>query len=361
MFLRCIKTLIAAVSLQLCPGFVNPAEAQPPPAYGSITGRILDSTTSLPVEGAIAFITLTGIGASPGADGRFTLSRVPSGEHVLIVSRVGYHRAVIRVQVEGGGTLNLDVRLAAHPVIAGEAEVIADAPGLPSPPPLYFPDGGEKSWCAYGSETEVPVGILYTEKLLLIYHLDTVREDDGSFIRFWMLVYNGSDDTVEFDAQDNVSLDVTIGSRRYTEVKPVRSSGREADLAESASPRRNIRVERTLYVMAAQSQIFLEAAKRFDRLGGGAWIARFSPEPPDHAHGIHPRHLREVYDRCVHTGRLDRYRIAPDAGVDGTIRYPMPGFAPGPAGRSRDSGDRARFEFTVMTPTSEERIVFSMH
>jgi len=347
-------------------------QAQTPTGVGAIVGTVIDSSTSLPVEGAIAYVAMSGIGTSTDTAGRFFLPLVPGGVREIVVSRVGYRRVVLNTTVTSGDTTRLAITLAGVPVPVPGGEVTAESPGTIPSAPLFFPDGGDRAWCAYGSETEVPVGILYTEKLLFFYHLDTVRSDEEEYVRLWLLVYNGSEDTLEFDAPVQIRLDVSRGGRSYRDVKPdwtapstsvtpaasATPSPPEPALDDIAPPR-NLPVERTLYVLASQSQLFIDEADRFDRMGGGPFLGWLNPK--DHPHGVSPRHLRDVYDRCLHDGRLKRYRFAPGTGVDGRVVYPMPGF-----GSLEENGTAhgllsLRFDVHISTPTSEERIVFSMH
>ncbi|MEK9508919.1 TonB-dependent receptor [Gemmatimonadota bacterium Y43] len=47
------------------------------------------------------------------ADGRFHLERVPAGDHVILFERIGYRTHAMTVSIEPGGTVQLDVVLAA--------------------------------------------------------------------------------------------------------------------------------------------------------------------------------------------------------------------------------------------------------
>jgi hypothetical protein len=362
---RYCQVIACAIAFGVCTVSTGLAQATRPAAV--ITGLVVDSSTAGPVVGAIAFIARNGIGSSTGADGRFVLPRVPPGEYDLVVSRVGYRRVVLRIAPGGSDTIALIVRLVPAPLEVGGVEVTAEAGNAPDGAPIFLPDGGKNSWCAYASETEVPVGILFTETALYFYHLDTAVIGSERYIRFWLLIFNGSEEPISFDADRDIRLDLDFEGRRYRSVKPDRELASAA--RNGKNPRllsANLPVERTLNVMASQSQFFIDDAFRFDLVASSTggypptpWLGWLNP--PEQPAGVNPRHLMDVYDKCEHDGVLRRYTIAQGSGVDGTVWYPMPGFDRTGPGRVPGAGLPSMCEFTLTTPTGEERIVFSMH
>ena len=63
---------------------------QAAPPVGSITGRVIDSTTGRAVPDVAIVVTGTEIGATSRDDGRYTLDQVPVGTHTLQARRLGY-------------------------------------------------------------------------------------------------------------------------------------------------------------------------------------------------------------------------------------------------------------------------------
>jgi TonB-linked SusC/RagA family outer membrane protein len=63
---------------------------QPAPPSGSITGRVIDSTTGIAVPDVAIVIIGTGLGATSRDDGRYTLDPVPTGTYTLQARRLGY-------------------------------------------------------------------------------------------------------------------------------------------------------------------------------------------------------------------------------------------------------------------------------
>jgi len=96
----------------------TPAAAQDPAAAtGIIAGTVTDSATGAAISGAQASIVGTTLGAVTGADGRFTITRVPAGTHRLQIRRLGFQmREVAGVVVAAGARVPVDVRLRAAPL-----------------------------------------------------------------------------------------------------------------------------------------------------------------------------------------------------------------------------------------------------
>jgi outer membrane receptor protein involved in Fe transport len=76
-----------------------------------IRGVVTDSTTRMPVGDVAVAVRGTTRGALTDANGRYTISGVPVGDHVLTVQRLGYARQVIRVSTGGASELVVDIAL----------------------------------------------------------------------------------------------------------------------------------------------------------------------------------------------------------------------------------------------------------
>jgi len=66
---------------------------------GTIIGEITDAETGEPLPGANIMVARTLLGASTDAGGRFKITRVPPGRHILNVSFIGYASGQMRVEV----------------------------------------------------------------------------------------------------------------------------------------------------------------------------------------------------------------------------------------------------------------------
>jgi len=79
---------------------------------GTITGRVIDQATQLPVQGAQVVIVGTQRGAQTDQEGRYSISGVPTGSHEVRVRRVGYSSTIQSVNVSDGGTATAEFSLA---------------------------------------------------------------------------------------------------------------------------------------------------------------------------------------------------------------------------------------------------------
>lgn len=118
------RTLLVALvgALLAVPGNVLAQET------GTVTGTVVDSTTSEPLPGVNTIIEGENIGAATDQDGQFEISNVPAGEQVLVVSFVGYQTKRRPIEVQANSTINLRIRLASQAV--GLEDVIVTALGV---------------------------------------------------------------------------------------------------------------------------------------------------------------------------------------------------------------------------------------
>ncbi len=82
-----------------------------------VVGRLVDASTGVPVEGALVAIPAVGASTLSDADGAFRLAGVLDGAHTFEVRHIAYGTRTGEVQVRGGGTLSLELRL--EPVVLG--------------------------------------------------------------------------------------------------------------------------------------------------------------------------------------------------------------------------------------------------
>ncbi|HEX2205083.1 MAG TPA: TonB-dependent receptor [Longimicrobium sp.] len=91
---------------------------------GTVTGTVVDARTSRPLAEASVAVPGGGRGTVTGADGRFTLTQVPTGTRTVRASRPGYATAEQSVAVTAGGTANVTLRLSPQDVRLDEIVAI---------------------------------------------------------------------------------------------------------------------------------------------------------------------------------------------------------------------------------------------
>jgi hypothetical protein len=109
-----VAVLLAASPLpaqsQLRPG----AGTLPPPAApiarGTIDGVVSD-TGLVPIQAAFVSILGTNVRVGTGPNGRFRITRIPAGQYLLIVKRVGYRPTSGVIDVTASDTLRLSYSL----------------------------------------------------------------------------------------------------------------------------------------------------------------------------------------------------------------------------------------------------------
>jgi len=101
----------------------NPAQGQ----RGVISGRVVDSTSQLPMQSVTVTIEGTQRGAVTGVDGAFRLADLPAGSARLRVTRIGYSPQVKDVAVQAGQTAT--VRFVLQSVAANLGAVVVTGYG----------------------------------------------------------------------------------------------------------------------------------------------------------------------------------------------------------------------------------------
>lgn len=90
---------------------------------GAVVGRVTDAQTLEPLSGVQVAIAELGTGTLTSPTGRFTLSGVPAGPHIVSIQRIGYQTVEEEVVVTAGGTATVNVALR-HEALQLEAVVV---------------------------------------------------------------------------------------------------------------------------------------------------------------------------------------------------------------------------------------------
>ena len=113
---------LAAAILIAAPGLV----AQ---QGGTITGRVLDAQTGLPIGAVQVFIQNLDLGGLSQQSGRYLLQNIPTGTHELSAARIGYRTVVQQVTVGGGQVVEQNFTLTEEALALDEIIVTGTAGG----------------------------------------------------------------------------------------------------------------------------------------------------------------------------------------------------------------------------------------
>jgi hypothetical protein len=116
--IRVLGTLVAAVLIST-PGIAAQT--------GSVTGRVTDAQTGLPVARVQVFIFDQELGGLSQQNGRYLLQNVPAGTHTLTVDRIGFRLMQVQIVVAGNQTVEQNFAIS------------YEAPAQPYPTPANTP------------------------------------------------------------------------------------------------------------------------------------------------------------------------------------------------------------------------------
>ncbi len=120
--MKVIRGLMAAA---VCGLFMaNPLQAQ---GRGTVSGRVVDSTSQLPMQSVTVTVEGTQRGAITRVDGTFTLADLPAGTVRLRVTRIGYTPQIKEVSFTGGQVAT--VRFSMQAVAANLGAVVVTGYG----------------------------------------------------------------------------------------------------------------------------------------------------------------------------------------------------------------------------------------
>src|SRR5690606_9295223 len=120
-----------AFTLLLLSGFASSyaQDATQQSGHGQIEGVLTDATTGETLIGANVTIRGTSIGAASNIDGQYVIRRVPSGQHVLEISYIGYETEERTVTVRSGETVEIDMELEQETLEGEEVLISAQRAG----------------------------------------------------------------------------------------------------------------------------------------------------------------------------------------------------------------------------------------
>jgi hypothetical protein len=102
---RAFTCELSALLLAVAAGFSQTTDRS------TISGTVIDDSTSAVLENVNVFLAHTTLGSSTDRNGHFEIRRVPLGSYEIVASRIGYETRSIRVTLTESGRKGLEIRL----------------------------------------------------------------------------------------------------------------------------------------------------------------------------------------------------------------------------------------------------------
>lgn len=102
------------------------------PAYGTLAGKIVDAQTGDPLPGATILLADASGGTSSNRGGYFSINRVMSGSHQIIISYMGYESAFKTVDIKPDQHVSERIALTPKQIDVSPLVVEAHRPRMPS-------------------------------------------------------------------------------------------------------------------------------------------------------------------------------------------------------------------------------------
>lgn len=102
------------------------------PSFGNLSGLVVDGKTGEPLPGATVLLADASGGTSTNHNGHFSMNRLISGTHHIIISYMGYESAYKTIQVQPGRSMQEKIDLTPKPVHIEPLVVQAHRSRLPS-------------------------------------------------------------------------------------------------------------------------------------------------------------------------------------------------------------------------------------
>lgn len=96
---------------------------------GNVAGKVTDASDGSPLWGTNIILLGTSNGASTDKDGKYRLSNIPQGEATVVFRYIGYANDTVRVNIIGGKTTEINVKLSSLAIQGKEVVVTAQMQG----------------------------------------------------------------------------------------------------------------------------------------------------------------------------------------------------------------------------------------
>jgi len=314
-----------------------------------VTGKISDVETGNPLENVIVFLTQTPFGSSSDKDGKFRIANIPPGNYEMVISRTGYERQIISLQITATDSLYFEIKLQPFPVQIKGIEILADRPKVVQKKyqPLFFPRESHNTFCMYGVGSSIPIGICFTDSAFYMYSIEPAIIDSEKYIKLWQLYKNLSQTKYDFDPMKCLKLHVYGKNNSYKDILPVNQS-KIMDKIENQNAKRKI-----YEIMGEPLQkITTQQIKILSH-----FIADWGVDVPLRG-GVSPKVLNDIFQNSVNQGILKRNIIYPDNSVNGYVYFPFPGLNWKATETWIYEAAKYEYELEIITPNGSRKIAF---
>ena len=327
-----------------------------------ISGRVLDQETEKPLDNVIVYLSNTFWGTSTDTLGKFEISNIDSGDYDLIISRVGYARQLRHIQLKENDSLFYEIRLVAQPIQASEVEILGERTETTKPILNLFPLAKDNSYCVYGVENSVPIGILFTDSAIYMYSLEPSMVDSEKYVRLWLLYLNLSKDPYYFNPYERTKLHFISKKSYYRDIS--------ADLPSEIQTRLNNEDAIDTAERVIKQQIQRMAIHHRIALKHELHFLQGMLTPEQYYHYVATDIIRgplsgiawdDLLSRSVNDGILRPHIVYPKNSVHGFLFFPYPGLEWQASQNKFYEAFENQYELEIKTPTETKTIVFTAH
>ncbi len=335
---------------------------------GCITGNVIDVESNQPLENVIVFLSNTPFGSSTGKDGTFRIANIPAATYELVVSRIGYDRQTLALQIAKGESLYYEIKLRPRPLRSKEVEILGERPEVPKPHikyrELFFPLNAPDTYCIYGNGSTIPIGVFFADSGLYMYAIDTAIIDSEKYIRLWLLYKNLSQTPYDLNPMKCTRLEMIAMNGNKRSYKNIRAAppGKIVTAVQSDEALDLIvsTIGGQLEALATnQSKNEWEEYRHY-LLGTMKFrgiVPHYAPFGPARE-GSLSADLHTVFANSVNDGILKRHVVYPQNSVHGYIYFPFPGLNwKAGSGAQRDALEY-RYVVAIETPNESKVIEF---
>ncbi len=240
-------------------------------------------------------------------------------------------------------------------------EVLGERPERVESKLNLFPSTKGKSYCVYGVETSLPIGILFTDSAFYMYALEPTIVDEEKFIRLWLLYSNISQRPHDFNPYEAIKINFITKESYYQNISALCPSEIEMSISnQSAIDSAKEIFCKQIEKMASLHRIALKWELRFlaSLMSTEAFAHYVATDGRTQLSGIT---FENIIKQSVNDGILKRHIVYPNNSVHGFLFFPYPGLNWKVSENKFYEAYLNQYELEIKTPTETRTIVFTAH